>query len=97
MQPERDNFGFWTHPEFVLSNEWTLKQMILWLRQNNITIKMITLEDDNPRIFKRYEDGIFDVSDWNPTPPAGSGWFLVSIHVSDDGPACFWARHLNNA
>lgn len=30
------------------------------------------------------------VRGWQPTPPKGDGWFLISIHDTDNGPcACF--------
>ncbi|MDE9519796.1 hypothetical protein KKJ17_19320 [Xenorhabdus bovienii] len=95
IQPERDQLGYWTHPDFLPNEEWTRDEIIQWLKQHNITMKTIMLEDEDTPIFERYESGDINVSDWNPTRPEGIDWFLVSIHLSEDGPACFWARHIS--
>ncbi|WP_366557365.1 hypothetical protein [Pantoea rodasii] len=29
---------------------------------------------------------------WQPSGPAGEGWFTGSIHDTDDGPVCVWLR-----
>jgi hypothetical protein len=38
------------------------------------------------------EAGDADISEWIPTPPAGEGWFIGSIHDTEDGPVCYWLR-----
>ncbi|PHM68855.1 hypothetical protein [Xenorhabdus kozodoii] len=95
---EHGEFGFWSHPDFYPtneSNEWNAAELVYWLKKNKLIIKTVWLRDDNPWIFERFNSGIYDVHDWNPTPPAGAGWFLVSIHDSEDSPVCVWVRHLS--
>ncbi|WP_162988176.1 hypothetical protein [Alcaligenes aquatilis] len=38
-----------------------------------------------------FEHGSGDFSGWNPSPPQGDGWFIISVHDSDDGPVALWA------
>ena len=38
------------------------------------------------------EGDIDAVKEWQPTPPNGEGWFLVSINDTDDGPVAWWAK-----
>lgn len=40
------------------------------------------------------ETGEPDCAKWQPTMPRGEGWFILSIHDTDDGPICIWARPL---
>lgn len=39
-----------------------------------------------------YDAGDCNLSMWQPTPPAGDGWFTASIHDTEDGPVCYWLR-----
>lgn len=33
-------------------------------------------------------------SAWEPPRPEGEGWFVLSIHDTEDwGPVCVWVRH----
>jgi hypothetical protein len=34
------------------------------------------------------------ISDWQPSAPAGDGWFIGSIHDTEDGPVCIWLREV---
>ncbi len=29
---------------------------------------------------------------WEPERPEGEGWFVGSIHDTEDGPVCIWLR-----
>lgn len=50
--------------------------------------------DGTEEAYKTYFDGaIADCSAWKPSKPDGDGWFIVSIHDTEDGPACIWIRH----
>ncbi|MDX7989186.1 hypothetical protein FE392_18035 [Xenorhabdus sp. 12] len=92
MQPDRDHLGHWTHPDFPVNEEWTQALTLNWLLQNNMVLKVMSLEDDNAAISERYATGDANVSDWNPAQPEGD-WFLLSIHDSEDGPMCIWGQH----
>ncbi|EJC4159266.1 hypothetical protein NMZ70_005405, partial [Escherichia coli] len=34
-----------------------------------------------------------DISAWEPERPEGDGWFIGSIHDTEDGPVCVWLRN----
>ncbi|MFJ5378165.1 hypothetical protein ACIPSX_12545 [Pectobacterium sp. CHL-2024] len=68
-----------------------------WIQNNGMDWGITELETDPSAeadaIRDRYfEAGDLNVSDWNPTPPAGDGWFVGSIHDTEDGPVCIWLR-----
>lgn len=33
-----------------------------------------------------------DLSSWQPEQPNGEGWFVGSIHDTEDGAVCIWLR-----
>ncbi|ECN7725674.1 hypothetical protein ZI13_23645, partial [Salmonella enterica subsp. enterica serovar Typhimurium] len=37
-----------------------------------------------------------DISTWQPDPPAGNGWFVGSIHDTEDGAVCIWLRNVQD-
>ena len=39
----------------------------------------------------------YDISAWQPETPAGGGWFVGSIHDTEDGAVCIWLRHAGGA
>ena len=50
-------------------------------------------EDDSHSARKRYfEDGDPDLTEWNPAPPPGDGWFILAIGDTEDGPQCYFVR-----
>jgi hypothetical protein len=98
---ERDEYGFWTHPkyeEFCDGRESIpTAEFDEWMQNNGMDWGITELETDPSAeadaIRDRYfEAGDLNVSDWNPTPPAGDGWFVGSIHDTEDGPVCIWLR-----
>jgi len=34
----------------------------------------------------------YDISAWQPESPTGDGWFVGSIHDTEDGAVCIWLR-----
>lgn len=37
------------------------------------------------------QDGML-LTEWQPSAPAGDGWFIASLHESELGPVCIWVR-----
>ncbi|MFS3509290.1 hypothetical protein [Citrobacter braakii] len=89
---ERNQYGYWTHPEYDkfcdgrerISNTefkaWMDKQGLQW------TIDYRDEDEVDPAV-----DG-YDISQWEPEKPAGEGWFVGSIHDTEDGAVCIWLR-----
>lgn len=38
----------------------------------------------------------YDISAWEPETPDGEGWFVGSIHDSEDGAVCIWLRAVDS-
>lgn len=99
---QRDEHGEWTHPallalfgsrETIQPDEWES-----WLTSHNIEIASSSMEhdlpDDHPAWIRHFEDGHPGCVGWNPEPPAGEGWMILSIHDTEDGPIAIWYRQL---
>jgi len=89
---ERDQYGYWTHPiynEFCDGresipveefNQWLADQGLKW------SVQYRDEEDIDLSV-----DG-YDISTWQPAAPEGDGWFVASIHDTEDGAVCIWLR-----
>ena len=90
---ERDEDGFWTHPEFLTGDdEYSAEQIQKWFDDNGITYFIdyfdYTATDEQ---FKRVFTGdVYGCSDWEPKCDR-EGAFLLSIHDSEDGPVAIYA------
>lgn len=106
MQPmsvERDDMGYWTHPDYFVpsnGNEFGVPgEFDAWLEAQGMECSILSLESDNDELAEQYADGELDgdVTTWNPSQPAGEGWFIGSIHDTEDGPYCIWFRKIGSA
>lgn len=92
MPVERDEDGYWTHPvyaEFCGEREYiSPEEFNDWLEDGGLEWKVIYRDEDDigPDV-----DG-YDISTWQPEAPAGDGWFVGSIHDTEDGAVCIWLR-----
>lgn len=95
---ERDNCGFWTHPDYfepANGNEFGVEgEFAAWKALNRVTgaIGWMENEENAEELQAEYDSVNCSVSMWNPTPPDGDGWFMASIHETEDGPVCYWLR-----
>ncbi|WP_312993338.1 hypothetical protein [Achromobacter animicus] len=95
---QRDEDGYWTHPNMPQFEESEAAKGRAWLAATGLETHVAYLEDeaiDHPACARYWGDeGSADVSDWEPPRPSGNGWFVLSIHDTEDwGPICAWARH----
>lgn len=92
--PERDRDGYWTHPDILWDNDRIGNEADDWLRYLGFEGDITWLEHDKSarEIWKRYSSGDADVLAWEPKPPAGEGWYLISIHDAEEGPGALWIR-----
>ncbi len=91
---ERDQFGFWTHPNYPdLADNCSSNEAQETLRRLGLELQTVFMESDAPRLYdSAHSDQRY--SEWIPTRPEGAGWFVLSIHDTDNGPVCQYVRPL---
>ncbi len=94
---ERDENGFWTHPNFP---EWhegsTRAEVNAFFDELKLGYAVYSMEFNAPDelVEKYFEDGDYGCVGWNPEcDKAGS--FLLSIHDTEDGPVAIFAYPLD--
>ncbi|EET9983773.1 hypothetical protein FAW22_004421 [Escherichia coli] len=89
----RNEYGCWTHPEyekFCDAREYiSTEEFNAWMEANNLQWTICTMDEDD---FNLDADGP-DISAWEPERPEGDGWFIGSIHDTEDGPVCVWLQN----
>ena len=89
---QRDQYGYWTHPsyeEFCAGRESIpSEEFNAWLGENGLEWRAEYRDEDDidPSV-----DG-YDISVWQPSGLKGDGWFVGSIHDTEDGSVCIWLR-----
>jgi len=64
------------------------------MRQHNLICATRWMENDAPpQVIADWEKGK-NISDWLPSALEGEGWFIGSIHDTEDGPVCVWLREV---
>ncbi|WP_313471738.1 hypothetical protein [Atlantibacter hermannii] len=90
---ERDQYGYWTHPiydafcdgrEHITDDEFNT-----WADANGLEWRIEYRDEDE---IEQHGDG-YDISTWEPSGIKGDGWFVGSIHDTEDGAVCIWLRN----
>lgn len=94
---ERDSDGYWTHPAHPEFEEGQDAEAAAWFNAQKLQTHLAYLEgeaEDHPAVVAYWGDaGDSNISPWEPPRPKGEGWFVLSIHDTEDwGPVCVWAR-----
>jgi hypothetical protein len=96
LPAQRDEDGWYGHngiPDFDEDHQ----AYKAWLIAQGLETRFSSLEsedDTHPAYDAYYEQNACHVRDWFCEPPAGEGWFTLSIHDSEDGPQWVWARRV---
>ncbi|AUT49242.1 hypothetical protein [Achromobacter sp. AONIH1] len=95
---ERDSDGYWTHPAHPAFEEGQHAEAFEWLDAQQLETDIAYLEseaEDHPAVVAYWGDaGDSNISAWEPPRPEGEGWFVLSVHDTEDwGPVCVWVRH----
>lgn len=86
----RDNNGCGIHPDMPCFD--TIDQAIRFFAIFDLELAISFAESDlNADAFLQITHTC-DYSSWNPLPPQGQGWVLVSISDAQDCPAAWWLR-----
>jgi hypothetical protein len=94
MPVERDEIGLWTHPAWPKDGDEDAIPKS-WFADQGLEAFLVELESDGPEeiVGQWFEQGLCDCTAWTPSMPPGTGWFVFSIHDTEDGPICVWVRH----
>jgi hypothetical protein len=94
---ERCHYGAWIHPaldalhgerEIVPDDEFNQ-----WMDANGLEHVITIMDQDEPSMALAEWETLGSFSAWEPEKPDGDGWFVGSIHdTEDDGPVCMWFR-----
>ncbi|KKF38478.1 hypothetical protein [Hafnia alvei] len=88
MEVNRDQDGSWTHHDYMRfcgAREFiSATEFDVWTKSNNLEWA-VDFPDETL-------SGCH-MSEWQPEIPDGEGWFVGSIHDTEDGPVCVWLRH----
>lgn len=89
VEVKRDHEGYWTHPEyekFCGGREFiSTTEFDVWTKFNNLEWAVDFTDETQSSCH---------MSEWQPEIPDGEGWFVGSIHDTEDGPVCVWLRHV---
>lgn len=89
---ERDQYGYWSHPDYLAfcdGREYIPSaEFNQWMEAKGLEWKVDYRDEEETD----YDADGYDLSTWNPEAPAGDGWFVGSIHDTDDGAVCIWLR-----
>lgn len=95
---QRDSEGYWTHPAHPNFEEGQSAEAAAWFDAQQLQTHIAYLEseaEDHPAVVAYWGDaGDSNINAWEPPRPEGEGWFVLSIHDTEDwGPVCVWVRH----
>lgn len=89
---ERDQYGYWSHPDYLVFCDGRESipedEFDQWMEAKGLEWKVNYRDEEEAD----YDADGYDLSTWNPEAPAGDGWFVGSIHDTDDGAVCIWLR-----
>lgn len=86
--------GYWDHPHLpAFDPDDTSGEMLSWLQEQRLQAAYDLFEDWATDDHPYFQTGTASISDWHPEPPAGEGWFLLSIYETEDtGPVAMFVR-----
>ncbi|AEY69630.1 hypothetical protein PEp14_00041 [Erwinia phage PEp14] len=93
-EPARCSLGYYAHVDYP--GHLTDEAFSRWTQLTGLEFAAAWMESDPDaeELMRRYGAGDNDILAWEPAKPEGDGWFVGSIHESDDGgPVCVWLRH----
>ena len=99
MFPEpivRNTDGSYYHPAYVAfcdgRESISFNELDDWLDGLGLECAFIEFDQEPDTEAAREYATNASFTTWQPEQPAGDGWFIASIHESEDGPQCIWVR-----
>ena len=79
-----DDDGFWAHPAIPDHFDEDPAPFERWLNEQLLECAPEEVGDENAEV----------AADWADSKPSGSGWFLLQLIDTEDGPTAFWVRRV---
>lgn len=92
---ERDEMGMGDHPDLPWLDEGMKPRS--FFAALRMELAHTSAEDQLDDEALEAMGDLVNWADWQPTPPQGDGWKLVSIFDTEDGPVSWWLRELPEA
>jgi len=88
----RNEYGYWDHPAFPWDTWPDDTNLAPYFKDLGFRCKGTLMQDelDVEVVDKFFDDGETDCTFWEPKKPDGQGWFLASIHDTEEGPCALW-------
>lgn len=91
----RSQGGSYLHPalpEDFLDEGTSIDGWHHWLNNLGIQYQWDSMENDaDESVWEAYYRDS-SLSHWTPGTPEGNGWFLLTLHDTENGPVCLWGR-----
>ena len=98
VEVERGEDGYWTHPAAALQPDWdegtSSAETQDWYLAHGLEVETVNLEDQDYDLQDRILEDAAELSEWDPLPPDGDGWFLFCIFDTESGAHAEFARRL---
>lgn len=85
--------GYWSHPHMPQFGE-DREAFETWFVGQGLSVAWDEMEWSGSQDHPYWTESAAHCLGWEPEAPAGDGWFKLSIHDSDNGPVCTWARRV---
>lgn len=85
--------GYWSHPQLPQFGE-DREAFEAWFVGQGLSVAWDEMEWSGSQDHPYWTEDAAHCLGWEPEVPAGEGWFKLSIHDSDNGPVCTWARRV---
>ncbi|WAC72110.1 hypothetical protein OU995_21450 [Roseateles sp. SL47] len=89
----RDENGYWTNPALPDVDESVNLRLLCEAFGLDFAVEWAESQVSEER-WEAWSNGAEHLADWNPEPPAGDGWVLLSIHDTEDGPVALYVRQM---
>ncbi|WP_339064790.1 hypothetical protein [Teredinibacter turnerae] len=87
---KRDEFGYGIHPAISMDNEHININSIPYFSGMRITATSFELDAPESLTEDYFDNDNYDISDWQPTPPANNA-ILIAVLDTEDGPYAWFA------
>lgn len=87
---ERDESGYWSHDLLPVTDEYVDYEKLLGAF--GLDVAVVWAEDQLDEAATEAMSDAGSIAAWEPRPPEGDGWVVISIHDTEDGAIALYVR-----